>query len=141
GKIAQRIAELSARREVIVTRRGSGAHGPDDGANLALIQADMEGLTGLLPDAVARVAAAEAAYRGDSAACARCREEISRLEAQAHLGALAAHAEALAAKLLETIGGIAVAERQVGKGGPPSWRAPRELYVELRSLAAKNNEL
>jgi hypothetical protein len=141
GQIAERISALSTRREAIVCRRTAGTHDMDDGSSLALIQADLDGLRGLLPDAIARVAGAEAAYQASSAACSLCRGEIQRLESQAGLAALVDHAGVLAAKLMDTIRNIAAAEQQAGISGLPSWGAPKELYLELRALAAKRGEL
>jgi uncharacterized caspase-like protein len=141
GKIASRIAELSASREAIIGRRRTGAHDVDDGASLALIQADLEGLHSLLPDAAGRVEEASKAYRAASAACATHRAEIARLEAQAAMEATIKYADELATRLLSAIRTIRQGEIAAGLQGRPQWGAPPELYNELRTIASLRGEL
>jgi chromosome segregation ATPase len=122
-QIAERISALTNERASIVARRAGDKREAEDGSRLALIAADLEGLTAMQPDAVARVAEAKAAFDLASAAAAAAREEIGRAEALA---------------LREA---IADATKRAGVGGRPPWGASRELRDLLRKVAAERGEL
>jgi chromosome segregation ATPase len=140
-KIARRLAALASERDAIVSRRGAGRHDQNDGASLALIQADTEGLHPLLQEAVAHVAAAQAAYSAVAGNASRFRAQIAQVEAEAVRDALVRHAEDVSLKLLDTVNALGEACRRSGYTGRPIWGAPPALYQALRSLAAQRGEL
>jgi len=142
GKIAERVSALSNERSEIVSRRAGGKHGAEDGAALALIQADLEGLNPILQEAAGKVTEARAAYSAASARAQGLRLELVRTEALAARDALIAHADSLAEKLLETITALDAASQQAGgRGGRPAWGAPAALFKTLRGIAAARGEL
>ena len=139
--IAGRISALSAERAAIVARRAGGGQDPEDGARLALIGADLEGLAAMQPDAMARVEVAKRAFDSATGRAAMAREEIAQAEARALHEALVPHANELAVKLTEALKALAEAGKRAGIGGRPPWGASRELRDMLRALAAQRNEL
>jgi uncharacterized protein YukE len=139
--IATRVAALAGDREAILGRRGCGQRSDEDGAALALIQADTESLQPILQEASERVRAAEARCAGLSASASHIRMQIARIEAQAVREALIEHASILAGKLFETINAITAANHELGHTGRPLWGAPPELYLALRRLASERGEL
>lgn len=141
AQITERVADLSVRREAIVTRRGAGNQQSQDGASLALLQADLEGLQPLMEEAAQRVTAAQRVHAGHSIHAARLREQIGHEEALAAREALIKYANDLSIRLLQTVTALDAACRQTGYQGPPIWGAPPVLYTELRRLAAGRGEL
>jgi hypothetical protein len=139
--IAERISALTNERASIVARRAGGRVDGEDGSKLALIGADLDGLTAMQPDAVARVAEAKAAFDLASAAAAAAREEIGRAEALALREAIVPQLEELAQKLTAGIRALADATKRAGVGGRPPWGSSRELRDLLRKVAAERGEL
>ncbi len=140
-QIAERISVLTNERAGIVARRAGDKREAEDGSRLALIAADLEGLTAMQPDAVARVTEAKAAFDRASAAAAAAREEIARAEALALHTAIPPELEVLAQKLLAGIRALADSGKRASVGGRPPWGASRELRDALRALAAQRGEL
>lgn len=139
--IAGRISELAIKRDDVIARRRSGQQDPADGASLALIQADTEGLQAMLPDATGRVTAAKNAHNFAASQVARFREEIGRAEALAARDELAPYAAELADKLFATMRAIETATKRAGVGGRPPWGPTREFRRALDMLAAARGEL
>jgi hypothetical protein len=139
--IAERISTLTNERAGIVARRAGDKRDAEDGSRLALIAADLEGLNSMLPDAIARVAEAKAAFDQASAAAAAAREEIARAEALALREAIVPQLEELAQKLTAGIRALADATKRAGIGGRPPWGSSRELRDLLRKVAAERGEL
>ena len=139
--IAGRIADLSERRANIVARRGAGEKGPEDGASLALIQADLEGLGPILQEAAAKVQEAQRVHGEHAARASSLRVQIAHVEALAARDALIRHADDLSAKLLATVDALASACAETGYQGRPIWGAPPALFTALRKLAAARGEL
>jgi hypothetical protein len=139
--VAARVAALAEEREAIIKRRGGGYRDDTDGAALALIQVDSDGLQSILHEASARVEAAEAARASLSNRAAQLRQEIARVEALAHRQALIGYADILSEKLLETVNSLAAANLQTGHMGRPEWGPPPALYQVLRGIAAQRGEL
>lgn len=140
-KIAGRIAELAAKRNDVIARRRAGQEDPADGASLALIQADTEGLQAMLPDAAGRVTAAQNAHSLAASQVMRFQEEIGRAEALAARDQLALYAAELGDKLFATVRAIETATKRAGVGGRPPWGPTREFQQTLRMLAAARGEL
>ncbi len=140
-QIAERSSALTNERASIVARRAGDKREAEDGSRLALIAADLEGLTAMQPDAVARVAEAKAAFDLASAAAAAAREEIGRAEALALREAIVPQLDELAQKLTAGIRALADATKRAGVGGRPPWGASRELRDLLRKVAAERGEL
>jgi hypothetical protein len=140
-KIAGRVAELAAQREAITSRRAAGTKEADDGASLALILADLEGLSPLLQEAAQRVAAAQRVHAEHSARAGGLRQQIAQIEGLAARNALVKHADDLSAKLFDTVRALEDACRRTGHSGRPLWGAPQALYQALRGLAAARGEL
>lgn len=141
AKIAGRVAELSAQREAITSRRAAGAKADNDGASLALITSDLDGLHPILAEAAERVAHARQDHNGHSARAETLRGQIVHIEAMAAREALIHHADDLAGKLAQTLTALDAACRQTGHTGRPVWGAPPALYQKLRALAAQRGEL
>lgn len=62
--ISGRVSDLTVQREAIVSRRGAGNRESNDGAALALIQADLEGVQPIMEEAAQRVAEAQRVHTG-----------------------------------------------------------------------------
>jgi hypothetical protein len=139
--VAARVAALAEEREAIIKRRGGGYRDDTDGAALALIQVDSDGLQSILQEASARVEEAEAARAALSNRAAHLRQEIAHVEALAYREALIRHADLLSERLLETLNSIAAVNRQTGHTGRPEWGPPPDLYQVLRKIAAQRGEL
>lgn len=136
--IRQRIAALEAERASITARRAAGEHDAEDGARLALIAADIEGLRALLADAENQLAEvrqpAEQAHKAAAAASAM----LADTEKAAAIELLIAHANHLDALLLETVQQLG---ELTGNSGRPAWGASQPLFTMLRRLAAGRGEL
>ena len=139
--IAGRISALSAERAGIVARRAGENPDPEDGARLALIGADLEGLAAMQPDAMARVEHAKRAFDAASNRAAMVRQEIDQTEARALHEALVPYVDELAAKLTAALKALSDVGKRAGIGGRPPWGASRELRDTLRTLALHRGEL
>jgi chromosome segregation ATPase len=139
--VSARVSALAGEREAIIARRREGRNDAADGASLALIQADVEGLQPILREASERVQAQDARRAALSARAAQLRAQIANVEAQAAREALVRHAASLDQKLLETINALVSVNRQVGHTGRPVWGPSPALYQALRGLAAQRGEL
>lgn len=139
-KIADRIHALDAERVGIVARRAAGDHRPDDGARLALIEADKQGLAGLEAEALATVHAARGPAEAAKRAVAGARMMLDREEAETTETALINHAVQLDALLLSTVRQIAEVGQRTGRA-MPAWGPSAALAKELRALQARRREL
>ncbi len=141
ASISGRVSALAVQREAIVSRRGTGTKDANDGAALALIQVDLEGLQPILEEAAQRVADAQRVHAGHSVNAARLRDMIAHEEALAAREALIKYADDLSIRLLQTVTALDAAGRQTQYTGRPIWGAPPVLFTELRRLAAGRGEL
>ena len=139
--ISGRVSDLTVQREAIVSRRGAGNRESNDGAALALIQADLEGVQPIMEEAAQRVAEAQRVHTGHYIYAARLRDMIAHEEALAAREVLMKHADDLSIRLLQTVTAIDAACRQTQYTGRPLWGAPPVLFTELRKLAAGRGEL
>lgn len=133
--IDTRIADLVTQRAAIVARRAGGNHQPDDGSQLALIAADVDGLQAMIPDADAVAAAARLPVQTAQHTMEHARAKLARTEAETMEIALIEHARRLARLLVETV------ERLVRQGKAlsrvrPVWGPSPPLVATLRRLQA-----
>ncbi len=103
-RVRARIEALHAARQQIIARRAAGDEHPEDGARLALISADSEGLAELLAEAEAAVEAATGPATDAREDAARAQSALTRAELLATDAAITEHAKALEGLLTETIG-------------------------------------
>jgi chromosome segregation ATPase len=131
--VRSRLADLEIQRRAVIQRRAEGDQRSDDGATLALLTADIEGLAGILArreaDAAATRAAAQTAVRSLQAA----RAALERTEHQAVEQQLVAHADGLADSLEKTVAALRDVRSKLG-GGRLGWTPKRSLADELRIL-------
>ena len=139
--IADRAGAISVTRADIVARRRAGDARDDDGAMLALLAADAEGLATLLAEADAAEIAVRAPFDAATAVLVNARFQLARAQDEAVEIVLVDHASKLDAALLATIGELEAVGKRVGRTGRPLWGASRMLYDRLRSLAAVRGEL
>lgn len=139
-KIADRIHALDAERAGIVARRAAGDHRPDDGARLALIEADKQGLAGLQSEAMAAVHAARGPAEAAKRAVAGARMMFDREEAERAETALINHAGRLDELLLATVRQITEVGQRTGRA-MPAWGPSAALAKELRKLQARRGTL
>ncbi len=140
-QIADRVADLAARRENIIARRSTGAHAEADAADLALIQADTEGLQLLLAEAAEKVAQAQRVHSEHAARASSLRQQLAELQALAKRDALIEYLAALGEKMNEGLSGLEEAARLTGYSGRPLWSPPAPLWAALRKLAAQSGVL
>jgi hypothetical protein len=129
--IRNRRAMLVAERDSIAAARRAGGY--VDGARLAVIGLDIEGLDALLAEATAAIGAVQAKADAASIAADGAREHLDLVKNRDLLARLTPHATALAAKLAETMGAIKAAEAQL-KLSRPSWAPPKAFANEIRKL-------
>lgn len=135
GNIDTRIADLVTQRVAIVARRASGDHWPDDGGQLALIAADIEGLDAMKPDADAVIAAARLPVQTAQNAMGHARAQLARAEAGTTEAALIEHASRLDGLLLETVERLAQQGKALSRARPV-WGPSPPLVAALRRLQA-----
>ena len=138
-RINQRIAALYGERSEIIARRQREGHLVDDGSRLALITADLEGLTSVLADAEAIVTTARATHQQAQQGRSAAEYQLQSAEDEVLEGALLEHAARLETLLLETIGHLDEVNKRRGDRAP-KW-ASRPLYEKLRRQLAERNEL
>ena len=135
--IAGRLDDVRAARSVIVGRRMGGDHRDGDAGDLALADADAEGLTLLLAEAQGEVTAAQAAAETARARHVAARLELDNFEANRRLDAWAAHAAELGDRLL-----AACRELQAGKNARREplfrWHPPAALVEQLQIMSFNN---
>jgi hypothetical protein len=131
--IRRRILDLEGARNAIIVRRREGDHRDGDGAELALLDADKQGLQEVLAERDAAVAAARVPADAAAAELATARFQLRRAEALAAEAALGEHATSLVEKLLETLARLGEAGAQIGRG-QATWHPPERLMNELRRL-------
>jgi hypothetical protein len=139
-RIVDRLGALDAKRAEIIARRQRGEVEPNDGGELALISADQEGLTAMLPDATAIVTAARAPVQAADQAIAAARQGLQQAEDEAAETALAAHAARLDALLLATVEQLGSVHGRLHRT-QPAWGPSRTLSEALRRLQLQRGEI
>ena len=135
--IRRRILDLDGQRGAIVVRRREGEHRDDDGATLALLDADREGLAQIQAERDAAVAAARGPAEAAADALASARYALRRAEALAAERAVMEHAEELQQRLLEALAQLAEIGQQLGRGGRSAWHPSGDLMDALHKLHAQ----
>jgi len=138
--VQERIDALTRGRQQIIGRRQAGDQHPDDGASLALIAADLEGLAPMLLDAEAITSDAKERCTAAQAAVRIAEQTLEGIEAFEAETALIAHASRLDQLLLETVRRFNAVRQRIGSG-TPKWGPSPALALELRKLQAARREL
>ena len=136
-----RVVALDAERATIIQRRAGGQHEDGDGARLALIAADLEGLAPLQAEADAAVSEARRKVEGEEHLVANARQQLDRAEAEAQLTALVQHARALDTMMVSTLAKIAQTSARIGAPGKPPFAPSPALVLEMRRHAAAHGLL
>lgn len=134
------IDALAARRVAIVGRRQSGQHDPEDGATLALIAADGEGLAALLAEAKVVTDGARAHEAEGRRALALAREALAQAEAEIEIGAVVAHLGALDSAVVASLGRLNELQAALHRSGLP-FIPSVEMAQGLRRLLAQAGRL
>lgn len=136
-KRAGLLAGLNGQRAAVVARRQAGDRQPDDAAQLALLEADREGMNALLAEAEAAVALAQEPVNAAMQAVSVARHSLEQAVATAEEEALLAHAVVLDGLMLETVQRL----ERLRAGGNPKWGPSPELRLALRRLSSMRGEL
>ena len=137
-RVIRRKQSLEADRAAIVARRQRGDHQHDDGANLALIAADLEGLHSMIADAEAGVANVRGPDSEARTAVTTARFYLQAAEDEAAEALLIEHARRLEALLMETINNLDAINQRRG-GRMPKWSS-RRLFEQTRRLLVNGGE-
>ena len=123
--IQGRIDDLTTARQAITARRAAGHPHQDDGAVLALITADLEGLAVLASEAAAAVAVAAGPAEQAQQGLAQARFYLAQAEIDAEDAAITAHTSKLEQLLIEAAGHADATAKRRGK--PFSTWCPTQL--------------
>lgn len=134
---AGRLADLRAQHAATVARRAAGDCRPGDGAELALIAADQEGLSQIAAAVAARVAEARAPHEAARRQHQEARAGLDRLCAERDRDALLAHAQVLDARRTETVLELDRAAAALGALRSP-WRPAQEFAEGVRRVEYNN---
>jgi hypothetical protein len=138
NQVAARIVSLEGERAQIIARRTGGDLRDGDGAGLAVLAADLEGLNKLRTDAAAALTLVQAPAQSAQRAVGLARERLARVEDQQALAQLKQQADTLADLLLRTVIRLLAAEQRLGLSGRDGWAPPRQLTDMLRKAAFTN---
>ncbi len=119
--IAERVVDLQGRRNAIIVRRREGDARDGDGPELALLDADLEGLRAIEAEREGAVAAGRTPAEAAADALASARHALRRAEALAAERAVVEHAEALQQRFLETLAQLAEVGQQLGRASRSVW--------------------
>src|SRR6266404_6257379 len=139
-QVRTRIADLDHDRASIVAQRKAGKTSPKDGAHLAEIQADLEGLNELLAEAVQAHGVAAAELTRLNQAVTATEYVLSNTADQALLGDLKNLASDLDRRLIDAIGEISSVAKRLGLNRAP-WVPTTELANGIRRLDLENGVL
>ena len=140
-QVRDRIAALTAERQAIVQRRAGGQHDDDDAGRLALIAADLEGLSLIFGEAEAAVTAERAKAEADRRLVDQARAQLARAEDEAALAGLVEHAGKLDTLLTVTLQQIATVAARIGAPGRPPFAPSPALVMAIRRHAAAHGLL
>lgn len=127
------IRNLEERRAVIIERRQRGDRRGDDGGSLALIAADIEGLSNMRAEVEAGIESARQPVLAAERAVEAARYVLHRAEDELAEAALVAHAEQLDTAMRQAIGELEVLRRKLNRG-TPAWAPSQPLRDELNRL-------
>ncbi len=134
-QVNERIADLEGKRAGIVARRTAGELQDDDGPTLALLAADLEGLTKLRIDAASALALVQSEHATAQRHVDHARHGLQRAEDRQTYRRLADHATELRRLLLEAIGRTAALEDRLSLSPDACWSASPQLIDALRRQA------
>jgi hypothetical protein len=140
NRISGRIAALNSERATNIARRQGGAGDDADGAKLALLAADLEGLDSLFSDAEGVVADARAPHHQAQQAVTSAGHILGTMQAEAEESALVCYLADLEQRAIEAMQRLAALHIQLGRGRPV-WVPSVELQQALRRLAAAGGTL
>jgi chromosome segregation ATPase len=136
GQVQQRVVSLNAKRDDIILRRQRGDQRPNDAAELALVDADRQGLAPILAEAQAAMDAARGPVQQAKRELDLSKENLQIIEGRLTMAALVEHATQLGDLLSATIKRLDDLHSRVGGGRLP-WAPPRDLYLALHRRAAQ----
>jgi chromosome segregation ATPase len=136
NQVGQRVIALNAKRDGIILRRQRGDQRPDDAAELALIDADRQGLDPILAEAQAAMDAARGPVQQAKRGLELSRQNLQLVEDGLAMTALLEHATQLGDLLSATIRRLDELHPRVGGGRLP-WAPSRDLYQALHRRAAQ----
>lgn len=140
SSLRERIVGMQAERSGIITRRARGHQEKNDGARLALLEADMEGLSAIVAEAEGRVAMKQRAEAEAAKNLIIANEHLAFERSRITQDALVAHADRLGKLLLASLEALETAQR--GPFPPSSTYAPSDaLWMRLRKIQAMRNRL
>ena len=125
----QRIADLNTRKAEIASRRIGGIHDDADGADLATIALDIDGLGKLRAVFAAGLEAAIKGHADATAAVDRAAWALNRVKDEAAEKALVGHATAVLQTLGLTLSKLDAVSRRLGRG-QIMW-VPDEAIVQV----------
>jgi hypothetical protein len=134
-----RLKRLEAARNTIIARRMGGIVDRDDGTQIGLLDADIEGVRQLFTNAQEVVTAAQGAKGNAGAAVIRTTATMQRAEDAAKMAILLANADRLGGLMTANL--AALEELRSRTGGRPVWNPGRILYLQVRRAAAASNLL
>jgi chromosome segregation ATPase len=137
--IRGQIKTLEAERQAIVTRRAACDQHPTDGAKLAELAADIEGLGFMVPEANAGLTEANRAVSERTSARQQAGANLSRAEKANISSHRNARLDELASIMLALVERDNVQRRLTGE--QPNWVAPPALLQDLRQRAAQRPDL
>lgn len=138
--VEQRIASLTARRAAIAERRTAGHVEPDDAGEVALIAADLDGLSNLLREAVTVRADAQKAFETAGDVSLRAAFSLTAAERDEAEQLLVKHAGELDARMLLVIDELAKIGK-VKQHRRPIWGTSAKLRDAIRTLAFQRSEM
>jgi hypothetical protein len=138
-RISGQLAALKETRDTIVNRRSAGDHREGDAGQLALIQADTEGLQPLATEANASLGVARKGVTDRTAARQHAVTELSTAEDRVLLAALVERARAADTVMLDLVTRISTVAKRQHRELP--WVASHELRTKLYLDAVQNPRL
>jgi chromosome segregation ATPase len=137
-RIAGQLAVLGETRDAIIARRSAGDHREGDAGQLALIQADTEGLQPMAAEANAALAVARKAITDRTGSRQHALTELSTAEDRVLLAALVERAKAMDVSMLDLVTRIGNVAKRL-RCEP--WVASHELRTKLYMDAVQNPRL
>ena len=137
--IQGRITALTDARQAITARRAAGHHHADDGAVLALITADLDGLAVLAAEAAAAVAIAAGPADQANQGLAQARFHLAQAEDDAEDAAITAHTTKLEQLLIEAAGHADAIAKRRGKSFS-TWCPTQVLNQTIRKRGLQSGQ-
>ena len=139
-QVEQRVVALNAKRDEIIFRRQRGDQRPNDAADLALVDADRQGLAPILAEAQAAMDAARGPVQQAKRGLELSKQNLQLVEDGLAMAALLEHATKLGDLLFATLKQIDELHPRVGGGRVP-WAPSQDLYQALLRRASSHGLL